>query len=239
MLAHSNMQSPLFSLSHWKGLTMRRITSFALVVLVLITVSGCVAQAQNGDRKEIRFTVSMPKPHTHLFEVEIHIKNTGTAIPQQQTLIMPVWQPGSYLVREFERHVQDFAASNADGKPVAWEKINKNSWRIATGPTREWRVAYRVYANELSVRTSELNSDHAFWNNTNLLMYPEGGLHYESILKVSPHNNWKVATGLPPVPGEPNTFRAPDFDVLTTRPLRPVTSKSSPSTLKACSIASL
>jgi len=80
---------------------------------------------------------------------------------------MPVWTPGSYLIREFERHVQDFTATDMSGRSLAWEKINKDSWRVVSAGAREWRATYRVYANELSVRTSELNSDHAFWNNTN------------------------------------------------------------------------
>jgi predicted metalloprotease with PDZ domain len=45
---------------------------------------------------------------------------------------MPVWTPGSYLVREYARHVQDFAATEAGGKPLAWRKINKNTWRVET-----------------------------------------------------------------------------------------------------------
>src|SRR5262249_58184106 len=78
---------------------------------------------------------------------------------------------------------------------------------------------YRVYANDLTVRTNELNSDHAFWNNAALLMYPEGGLGQTATLKVVPANNWKVATGLPPVAGQPNTFRAENFDILYDSPV--------------------
>ena len=132
---------------------------------------------------------------------------------------MPVWTPGSYLVREFERHVQDFAARNAAGQPLAWTKINKNTWRVETPAAGEWRATYRVYANELSVRTNELNSDHAFWNNAALLMYPEGSLNSPSTLQVIAPQPWKVATGLPAVPGPRNTFRAENFDVLYDSPV--------------------
>src|SRR5947207_8861264 len=198
---------------------MRRISSFAVVVALIIIASASVAAAQDGNAKDITFTVSMPKPHTHLFEVEVRIVNVSTLRSGQETLVMPVWQPGSYLIREFERHVQDFAATDMAGRSLAWEKINKNSWRITTAGAREWRATYRVYANELSVRTSELNSDHAFWNNTNLLMYLDGGLRFPSTLKVNPPSTWRVATGLPPVPDQPNTFRAPDFDVLYDSPV--------------------
>lgn len=166
---------------------------------------------------EISFTVAMPRPHTHLLEVQVAVKRT-TDGPQQESLMMPVWTPGSYLVREFARHVQDFTATSAAGQPLKWEKINKNTWRIATNGARDWQASYRVYANELSVRTSELNSSHAFWNNSNILMYLDGFLKSPSTVRVIAPDVWKVATGLPAVPGQRNTFRAEDFDVLYDSP---------------------
>src|SRR5947207_12269853 len=173
---------------------MRRISSFAVVVALIIIASASVAAAQDGNAKDITFTVSMPKPHTHLFEVAVRIVNVSTLIPGQETLVMPVWQPGSYLIREFERHVQDFAATDMAGRSLAWEKINKNSWRITTAGAREWRATYRVYANELSVRTSELNSDHAFWNNAALLMYADCSVVAPSISRVKQTLGWMIAT---------------------------------------------
>jgi len=166
---------------------------------------------------EISFTVAMPRPHTHLLEVQLEIKRTADG-PQEERLVMPVWTPGSYLVREFARHVQDFAATNAAGEPLKWEKTNKNTWRVVTNGARNWRASYRVYANELSVRTSELNSSHAFWNNANLLMYLDGFLSSPSTVRVLAPDVWKVATGLPAAPGQRNTFRAENFDVLYDSP---------------------
>jgi predicted metalloprotease with PDZ domain len=159
----------------------------------------------------------MTRPHTHLLEVEVAVKR-ATDGPQEELLVMPVWTPGSYLVREFARHVQDFAATTATGQALKWEKTNKNTWRVVTNGARDWRASYRVYANELSVRTSELNSSHAFWNNANLLMYLEGFLKSPSTVRVLAPDVWKVATGLPIVPGQKNTFRAENFDVLYDSP---------------------
>jgi predicted metalloprotease with PDZ domain len=166
---------------------------------------------------DISFTVAMPRPHTHLLEVDVAIKRTTNG-PQEEQLIMPVWTPGSYLVREFARHVQDFAATDAAGQPLKWEKTNKDTWRITTNGAREWHARYRVYANELSVRTSELNSSHAFWNNANILMYLDGYLQSPSTVHVLAPDVWKVATGLPAVLGQKNTFRAENFDILYDSP---------------------
>jgi predicted metalloprotease with PDZ domain len=161
--------------------------------------------------------VAMARPHTHLFEIDVAIKRTADA-PQEELLVMPVWTPGSYLIREFARNVQDFAASTAANQPLKWEKTNKNTWRVVTNGARDWHATYRVYANELSVRTSELNSAHAFWNNANLLMYLEGFLNSPSTVHVLAPDVWKVATGLPAVLGQKNIFRAENFDVLYDSP---------------------
>ena len=192
------------------------VSSALLTLLVLLFASLATAQTP---APEISFTVAMPRPHTHLFDIDVAIKRGPTnSVPAQEQLLMPVWTPGSYLIREFERNVQDFDAKDAAGQPLKWEKTNKNTWRITTNGAREWHATYRVYANELSVRTSELNSSHAFWNSANLLMYLDGFLKSPSTVHVLAPDVWKVATGLPGVPGQRNTFRAESFDVLYDSP---------------------
>src|SRR5689334_23424246 len=121
-------------------------------ILFIILTFSIQAAGQNGTH-DIAFTVSMPRPHTHLFEIDISIKEHGLVMsPAEVLLVMPVWTPGSYLVREFERNVQDFAATDATGKPLKWEKINKNTWRVMTNRSPDWHAKYKVYANDLSVR---------------------------------------------------------------------------------------
>ncbi|HYG82098.1 MAG TPA: hypothetical protein VD861_16990, partial [Pyrinomonadaceae bacterium] len=197
-----------------------RAARLALAAFLFLTVS---ADAAAQDRRpaaqpDIRFTVSMPRPHTHLLEVEMRV--AMQRLPAQVNLVMPVWAPGSYLIREFQRHVQDFEAADAQGgRALSWEKTNKNTWRVETRGARELRVTYKVYANDLSVRTNDLNDRHAHWLSVGLLMYPEGHLDAPSTLRVVPFGDWKVATQLPPVAGEPNTFRAENFDVLFDSPV--------------------
>ena len=196
----------------------------ALTLLFLVFTSLVAAQPA---APEISFTIAMPRPHTHLFEIDVAIKRgPNSTVPATEQLVMPVWTPGSYLIREFERNVQDFASSDAGGQALKWEKINKTTWRITTGGAREWHARYQVYANELSVRTSELNSSHAFWNNANLLMYLDGFLKSPSTVRVLTPDVWKVATGLPGVPGQRNTFRAENFDVLYDSPFEASNFKS-------------
>lgn len=180
------------------------------------TSTKTAARTTQAAAPDISYTVSMSKPWTHLLEVEMRLK--WNRMPAQAQLKMPVWTPGSYLVREYARHVQDFAVKDAGGRALAWQKINKNTWQVDTKGAREIVVSYRVYSNELTVRTNELNDEHAFWNNAALLMFPAGQLAAPSTVRVMPYSKWKVATGLPRVAGATNTFRAPNYDVLYDSP---------------------
>src|SRR5689334_19159689 len=106
-----------------------RTNSPALCVSVLLLCAAAQAllstatSAQVNQRSrepatnapEISYTVSMPKPYTHLLEVEARLRYASAA-PNAVNMVMPVWTPGSYLVREYERNVQDFAASDAQAR---------------------------------------------------------------------------------------------------------------------------
>jgi len=102
-----------------------RVVCAAAFLLVLPLLAAAQAPA------DISFTVAMSRPHTHLFDIDVAIKRTANG-PQEERLVMPVWTPGSYMIREFERHVQDFAATDAAGQPLKSEKTNKNTWRVVT-----------------------------------------------------------------------------------------------------------
>ena len=166
---------------------------------------------------EISYTVSMSKPFTHLLEVEMSFE--WSEMPEKLELKMPVWTPGSYLIREYARHVQNFSViEKRTGNSLAWQKINKNTWQVETKGMKNLIVSYKVYANELTVRTNELNDEHAFFTPAALLMFAKDQLKAASTVKVNPYGNWKVATGLPNVAGQTNTFRAENFDVLYDSP---------------------
>ncbi|MBV9242034.1 MAG: M61 family metallopeptidase [Acidobacteria bacterium] len=165
---------------------------------------------------DISYTVSMSRPWTHLLEVEMNVK--WQQMPDTTELKMPVWTPGSYLIREYERNVQDFAVKDSTGTPLTWTKTSKNTWAVNTKGSKQFTASYRVYANELTVRTNELNDEHAFWNNAATLFFIKGQLAAPATLKVVPANNWRIATGLPPVDRRANTFHSPNFDVLYDSP---------------------
>src|SRR5918997_1168637 len=93
-------------------MTRTTVGALACVIAATMTLSGPIA-AQTGE--PIRYTVRFPAPHTHYMEIEAVYPTGGRP---QIDLFMAVWTPGSYLVREYERHVENIAARGATGKPV-------------------------------------------------------------------------------------------------------------------------
>jgi len=167
-------------------------------------------------QNKIAFDVSFSEPQAHYAEVEMNISGHKAAYLD---LKMPVWTPGSYLIREFSKNVESFKAFGSGGKELAFEKINKNTWRINTANPGLIKVRYRVYSFEISVRTSFVDESHAFLSPTGIFMYPDGQLSVASEITINPYRSWsKISTGLEKVSSKPNTYSATDFDILYDSP---------------------
>ncbi|XZN90341.1 MAG: M61 family metallopeptidase [Microcoleus sp.] len=164
----------------------------------------------------IEYSVAMPNPESHLFEVTLRVQ--GWSEPMMD-LKMPVWTPGSYLVREYAKHLQDFSSTTEGDRSLSWRKQSKNHWQIETNSVSDVTVNYRIFANELTVRTNHLDSTHGYFNPAALCFLLPG---FESncyrIKIVPPRPEWRIVTTLPPVSGEPYTFEAVDFDTLVDTP---------------------
>jgi len=159
----------------------------------------------------------MPQPESHLFEVTLSVQGWQELVLD---LKMPVWTPGSYLVREYAKHLQDLSADTGEQRhPLPSHKLAKNHWQVETADASEITVRYRVFANELSVRTNHLDATHGYFNGAALFFFIPG---FEQqpirVTIVPPKPDWHVTTPLPPVSGESNTFEAKDFDTLVDSP---------------------
>jgi predicted metalloprotease with PDZ domain len=165
----------------------------------------------------IRYVVAMPEPASHEFEVEMRVP----ALPDREAaeIVFPTWAPGSYLVRDFVRHVFQLTVTDERGRALPRERLDKQRWRIRTGG-RAFRVRYRVFAFETSVRTSFLDDSHGYWNGTSVFFTVAGELARPCRVTVvpPPRAGWKVATALPPVAGARATYAAADFDELCDAP---------------------
>ena len=183
-------------------------------------LSQTVPQSSSLDSTlpKIFYQVSMSQPTSHLFEVTITIDNWQE---RQLNLKMPVWTPGSYLVREYSRNLQDFTAQNSQNKTrLIFQKVSKNHWQIETETATSITIFYRIYARELSVRTNHLDDSHGYFNGAALFLYIPGLESLSSILEIiPPQTDWKITISLEPLEGKKNTFLVPDFDTLVDSPV--------------------
>jgi predicted metalloprotease with PDZ domain len=166
----------------------------------------------------LRYTLRFPAPHTHYVEVEAQVPTDRHPVVE---LDMAVWTPGSYLVREYARHVERVTAEGG-GKPLAVTKTVKNRWRIATGGAAEIAVRYRVYGREMTVRTNFIDRDFAMLNGapTFLTLAGDRGPRPHEVTLELPAS-WKTSiSALPDAPeGGPHRYRAPDYDTLVDSPI--------------------
>jgi len=174
-----------------------------------------VAAAAGAQPTRIEYTIAMPAPASHLYEISLYVSGIGT---QPVELQMPVWSPGRYARMDFARNVQDFAASGSDGRALRWDKVNGSRWRVFPGASRSVRVSYRVFANApMSGTFSVLDTLHANWNGPSLFMYVEGRKQEPVTLAVDAPDGWTIINGEVTRPGQ-RLFHFPNYDVLVDTP---------------------
>jgi predicted metalloprotease with PDZ domain len=169
---------------------------------------------------EIVHRVFVRSPATQLVRVETTILS-GEPLPSAIIVAMPVWTPGSYLVREYSRHVESFAVA----PPATFRKVRKNAWRIEPGASTALAFSYSVFAGELTVRTNHVDETHAFLVGAALFTAVEGHELQGAVIEIEVPGTWRAATALEALGCEalPNSalhrFTAPDFDTLVDSPV--------------------
>jgi predicted metalloprotease with PDZ domain len=193
----------------------RHTASWVLLAATLLMTDVPTAFAQAPE--PIRYTLSFPAPHTHYAEVTATVPTGSQPVAE---LMMAVWTPGSYMVREYSRNVEAVTAAGPDGRALAVEKSEKNRWRVTTGGAPSVTVKYRVYGREMSVRTNWIEAGFALINGapTFITLADRAPRAHEVV--IVPAAKWaKSMTGLPEMTGGPHRYRAPDFDTLADSPI--------------------
>jgi predicted metalloprotease with PDZ domain len=165
----------------------------------------------------IAYRIDVEDVHAHHYRVTLSLP----APEAQQALALPVWIPGSYMVREFGRHLSDLQARQGT-RPCAVHQVDKTSWRLDCVAGKALTVSWRVYAFDNSVRAAWLDARRGFFNGTGLLLRVPGR-------EAEPHGlrigrlpaGWQVATAMPPVKVDARgrgDYRAADYDELVDHP---------------------
>ena len=162
----------------------------------------------------IHYHVEIADAHAHQWRVTLTLPRPAP----RQRLSLPVWIPGSYLVREFARHLSALEASQG-GHPVALTQLDKTTWQAECAGGAALVVSHLVYAYDPSVRAAFLDAERGFFNGTSLCLRAEGR-------EAEPHaltlgalpRGWQVATAMPAQPGRARAWIAGDYDELVDHP---------------------
>ena len=172
------------------------------------------------DTRALHYRISLADLHAHLFGVSLTIARPAA----QQRVALPVWIPGSYLVREFARNLLGLQARQ-DGRSCPVRQLDKCSWQIECEPDRPLELRYQVYAFDASVRAAWLDTLRGFFNSTSLCLRVEGQHDQPHRLELKPDGlptSWQLATGLSPIKVDRRGFgvyQAANYDELVDCPV--------------------
>jgi len=166
----------------------------------------------------IHYKVEIASAHAHLLRVTLRIDKPGSV----QRLGLPAWIPGSYLVREFARHLSAVEAQQGK-RAVPLEQLDKATWQARCEGRGALTVTYLVYAFDTSVRAAFVDAQRGFFNGTSVFLRVEGR-------EAEPHRvelralpaGWQIATALSPVKVDVagrGVYEAADYDELVDHPV--------------------
>ena len=173
-------------------------------------------------KQAIHYTIVPKDLAAHLFAVTVTVDLPD---PAGQAFSLPAWIPGSYMIREFARHIVRIEAATKS-MPVVLTKRDKHSWQAAPcdGPLT---LSYEVYAWDLSVRAAHLDQNHGFFNGTSVFLSVVGKAHLRHVVDIRNSDdpacgNWRVATALPRLKAKRHgfgTYVASNYDELIDHPV--------------------
>jgi predicted metalloprotease with PDZ domain len=196
-----------------------------LVLAALLVAAGLIPRPAAAAKPRrapspVSYRVSIPTPTSRYVHVRVEVPDARGKITQ---LSMPAWAPGSYLIRDFGKHVYEVEAhalegegeGEGEGEALAVTRVDKQTWTIANGK-RGFSLDYRVFADELSVRTSYVDDRFALLNGSSVFMYVVGETGRAAELVLEPPSGWPVHTALD---RSGDRFVAHSYDELVDSPL--------------------
>lgn len=173
-----------------------------------------------ADAISTAYVLRIAQPEARRAEISLEADARGAAFLDVR---LPVWTPGSYLIREHQRHVDGLRATDQDGRALAVVRVDKQTWRISSAGARRVRVEYRLACVELTVRTNHVDSTHGFLNPAAACAFFVGREWEPCSVRTELPSGWQTWVALPQAEG---TFFAEDYDELADSPfeLGPLTS---------------
>ena len=182
-----------------------------IIAVVFITILSSVAAAQEPALRSVSYQLSMTRPTSHLFEVQIIVEVPEELKDKPLQFQMPKWSPGRYAVFDFAKNVQEFRANGAV------KRIDDQTWSVTPQNKTTINVSYKVFSNDLSGTFSQLDNRHANYNGGSIFMYVVG--HKPDPVKLTIHapTGWRIVNGRTDRPGQ-TEWQFPNWDIMIDTP---------------------
>lgn len=192
-----------------RNLYIYSMKQFRLLAILMLAATWLHAQ-------DYQYTLTWDNPRTHYYQVEL---STAASAGAATVFEIPAWRPGRYYIQDYAAAVTGFAAMDASGKPLTWQKISNHAWQVQNPASGPLSIRYRYFANTLDAGASMLDATMAYFNPSNLFMHVRGEYARPCTLRVpTMGGDWKAATALAKLPGSTNAFTAPDYHAFVDAP---------------------
>ncbi len=183
----------------------------SIIAIVFIAILSSVVAAQEPPLRSISYQLSMSRPVSHLFEVQIIVELPEQLKDKPVQFQMSKWSPGRYAVFDFAKNVQEFRAN----APVT--RVDGHTWRVAPEGKTTITVSYKVFGNDLSGTFSQLDNRHANYNGGSIFMYVVDHKPDPVKLKIQAPAGWRIVNGRTDRPGQ-TEWQFPNWDIMVDTP---------------------
>ncbi|MFD1142418.1 M61 family metallopeptidase [Larkinella insperata] len=193
----------------------RHLPKLTLAVLLLFTIPYSFGQKTEA---KLAFTVTMEDPASQLYHVIFRCEGLKG---ETLNFKMPVWTPGYYQLMNYAKSVENFRATDGSGNALKWEKTANSRWTVHPRQAGTVTLTYDIRATRNFVAGNFLDESHGYISPAGVFLHPEGQLKHPVTVTLKPYTKWPqlIATGLDSVGGQPQTYVAPNYDILYDSPM--------------------
>ena len=163
----------------------------------------------------VDYAIDLTSPEHHLGQVSATFPVTSTPYLDVK---MPAWRSGRYTILDLANGVRHFAATDAAGHALPWEKVDKSTWRVHLEQPTAIRIGYELYANELGLRTRHIDDSHAFLDASAVFMYADPYRADDVSVALNVPQGWQSFSGLASPSGPSGAGRGARVGVSTPDP---------------------
>jgi predicted metalloprotease with PDZ domain len=166
-----------------------------------------------AQKSSLLYTVKMDNPEWHFFQVSLSCKGIKKEFIDFK---MPAWTPGYYQKMDYAKNLHKLKVTDAStGKDLKWEKINENTWRVASNNADAVDLSYEIKTERSFVATPYVDETRGYILPAGVFLHIDKLISHPVQVTIVPYEKWnRVATGLDSLTGKKFTYSAPDFDVL-------------------------